>query len=611
MDGEPAAGVQVSLAVAGLAARRPLLLPLGFEDGKILRQLITDAAGRFSTPPLADSTYRLELAPPNSRIELLEPFVVPPPQDLDSEGSPQDPPENSTPPLLDLGDLEMTPGLAVEILMTDESGDPVAGAVASASQGPPTRVMMFQSRSDAEGRAILSGFASTGPVQVTCVKPGFSRLVTKFEDPPTWVECVLRPLAQLTGEVLSDGEGLAGVTVSLPGRDRQATTDSEGRFRMGELDAGSYRLEVAAPGFQVVERSGTVAPGEQRAEVVELEPAPGRWGLVVDAATGEPVAGASLVSIAPPGAVACSSDRDGELFFAAASNRRLILEVTANGYPSRRVELKPEDGTGDEPWLVELETGGRIAAMVWSSAADGPCAGCDLFILKELAAGEPPPPSMSLRTGVDGMATSEDLPAGRYKVYLEEVSSLGSSVHVRSGHNIKPAEVRAGKVTEVVFGEPRETVEIRFRPSPAPGWRLRCAGRESEDVYDPRADGSFEVRRRPGETLALRLASEGVSVSQGHLAADAGDLVHLELPRTSVAGRLTVATEGETLPDLHVRPLVDSGSGAWVRPAPGGQFEVSYLPAGFYRITFGEGQLATFNLAEGAALDLGEVPFGK
>ena len=602
VNGEAASGVRVALVPAGLTARRPLRLPLGLEDGKIERELVTDARGRFLTPPLAASTYRLELIPPGGRVELLEPFFVPRPEDLLSEDR-QAPPSL---PLLELGDLEVTPGLAVEISVIDDSGAPVGGAVVAASQTKqPGRVaMMFNARTDVEGYAILRGF-EPGPVRTTCAKQGFSRLEQKFDFPPTWVECVLQPLARLTGEVLSDAEGLADVTVSLAGRDRWARTDSSVRFQLPELDAGAYHLVVAAPGFQVVERSDTLAPGELRAEIIELEPAPPRWGRVVDAATGEPVAGARVVSVAPRGAVACSSNSEGELFFAAASNRQMMLEVSARGYPSRRVELGPEDGTGDEPWVVELETGGWISVTVWSAAADGPCVGCDVVIQKVAAAGVPPLPTVGVRTGEAGLATSEDLPPGHYRIILEEVWSLGSSVHVRSGDNLKLADVRPGAVTEVVFGEPRQTVEIRFRPPPTAGWRLTCAGTAGEETYDAQADGSFKVRRHPGEALALRLVGNGVSVSQGVLAAETGDLVQIDLPRTSVAGRLT--EDMPALSGLKFRPLTQNGSGAWVMPAPGGRFEVSFLPAGGYRIMLGDQELAELNLVAGEALDLGEV----
>jgi hypothetical protein len=153
--------------------------------------------------------------------------------------------------------------------------------------------------------------------------------------------------------------------------------------------------------------------------------------------------------------------------------------------------------------------------MVWSPGGE-PCAGCDLYVEQKVASGEPH--GVGLHTGPDGRAISEDLPRGRYEVYLEEVSSLGSMVQVRSGHNVKTALVRSGEVTEVVFGEPRTTVEIRFRPPPMPGWRLRCSGIEANDLYDLRAEGSFEVRRRPGEALTLRLVNDDVSVPLADLA---------------------------------------------------------------------------------------------
>ena len=609
VDGEPTSGVRVSLALAGLVARRPLLLPLGFEDGKVERDLVTDAEGRFSTPPLADATYRVELKPPGGRIELLDPFQVPSPEDLVDETTKSIPEESASPPLLNLGDLEVMPGLTVKILVTDENGTPSPGAVVAASQGkPPGRVTMFQSRTDEDGFASLRGFEPLGPVQMTCSMPGFSRFESKFETPPMWIECALQPLAWLTGEVRSGGEGLEGVTVSLPNHRQKTSTDSKGRFQFRELDAGNYRLEIAAPGFEVEERIGALEPGEKGFTLVELEPAPSRWGRVIDAATGEPVSGARLVSIAPAGAVACTSDEGGELFFDAASNRNLTLEVSARGYPPHRVELKPEDGIGGEPWRLELATGGQIAVTVWSSTVDGPCVGCDLSLFKVYGAGEPPPPDLSLHTGEDGRAVTEDLPEGQYQIYLEEVSSIGSSVQVRSGHNVKSADVKSGIVTEVVFGKPRQTVEVRFRPQPGPGWRLRSTGAEGSNLYDSQADGSFKVRHPQGEILALRLEGNGISISLGVLAPETETFIELDLPRTSVTGRLATNLEMAVAPGLRVRPLFQNGSEAWVMPGSSGRFEIPFLLPGVYRIALGDRDLATFNLTREENLELGEVP---
>ncbi len=605
VNGETASDVRVALVLAGVTARRPLRLPLSLEDGKLKRELVTDAAGRFSTPPLAADTYRLELVPIGGRVELTDPFVVPAPEPPSLEAPAKNPPPL---PKLDLGDLDLTLGIAVEISVINESHEPVDGAIVSASQGkPPSQVVMFSTRSDAEGHAVLRGFQPNGPIQASCANPGYSRFETRYDTPPTWIECVLRPHARLTGEIFSEAEGIADVTVSLPDRGKWAETDETGSFQLTGLDAGKYRLVVAAPGFQTVERRGSLVAGKTLAEVIDLEPAPLRWGLVVDATTGEPVAGAHLVAIAPQGAVATTSNSAGELFFEAASNRSLLLEVKALGYPAHRVELEPTAGTEDEPWRVELGRGGRLNVTVWSSANGEPCVGCDLAILKDFAIGEPPPPAISLKTGVDGLVTSEELPVGRYRVHLEEVQSLGSAIQVRSGHNVKLADIRPGAVTDVVFGEPRQTLEVRFHPPPAPGWRLRCTGKLGDELYDLRADGSFEVQRQPDEALSLRLVNDGVSVSQGVLPASAPNPIQLDLPRTLVTGRLIDTEDLQTHFGLNVIPVTHSGSGAWVQPTADGRFEISFLPAGAYHLAVGDQRLGTFDLTVSESKDLGEV----
>ncbi|MEZ5275098.1 MAG: TonB-dependent receptor [Opitutaceae bacterium] len=74
------------------------------------------------------------------------------------------------------------------------------------------------------------------------------------------------------------GRNLPGVNVKIPGTNRNTTTDREGRFRFGDLDAGNYAVQAEFMGYDQVSKTiavpgiGTVnldiTVGE---EVVELE----------------------------------------------------------------------------------------------------------------------------------------------------------------------------------------------------------------------------------------------------------------------------------------------------------------------------------------------------
>lgn len=598
---EPAVGARVAVAPARLSARRPFLLPL-FRDrqGALRRHVMAGAEGRFEIPELAPGEYRLEISLPGGRVELTDAFAVPEPGVLRAtlEAEARD-----RPLVFDRGEVALDAGLAVEFWVWAPDGTPLAGAVVGGLQQQEEGVLLFEGKTDGAGRAVLEGFVE-GELRASCVTRGYRRYRRVFPQPPQRVDCWMEALATLRGRVVSDAEPVAGATVSLPAASRQARSDADGRFLFQDLEAAVYRLTVAAPGFRAAELEAEVAAGEERElPAVSLVPAPEVVGRLVDAESREPVPGAELVSLQPPGAVEAHGDEEGRFRFAAEGLDGLTLRVSAPGYPAQVAQVPPGAGAEDEELVIPLEKGGRVRSFVWDEETDRPCGGCFVALLRPGDGWQPP---FGLRTSAQGVATSGDLLPGLYHVTLEQVRSQGSVVQVESGDDTQVVAVRRGETAEVYFGPWGSPLRVRVWPPPPPGWRLRLDGASTHATVDLAADGSALVRRRPGERLDLRLVGAGVSVHQGTLTADAGETtVELRLPSTLVVGRLTGAGGGGA--EVRLRSLDGSAQGAWAVTA-GGAFSVPFLPPGGYALEAEGRLLATVVLADGDELDLGEIP---
>ncbi len=602
---DPVGGARVAVLPAGLTARRPFTLPLALDpSGRSLERLVpTEERGRFSIPPLAPGEYRLEITLPGGRVERTGPFRVPDPEEHAAARAGG---AGAAAGSFDLGDVSLGLGLAVEFFAWAPGVGPLDGVDVGALQGEGDSVLLFAGRTDPDGRAALHGFRPDEPVHASCSAAGFLRHEQRYPEPPRLVECRLLALAALEGVVESDSRGLPGATVSLVAADRRATrtaTGEDGGFLLEGLAPGAYRLVAAAADHRWEELPIELAAGERRRlPPIALTPASMIDGVVRDALDGTPIAGASLVAVEPAGVLAVTTDEEGRFGAPLPEEGDLIVMVAAAAYARREARLPAGADLGDEPWNVDLDPGGRIRATVWNEDGETPCAGCTVVVAPR---GGSSALVESARTSLQGIAETGPLAPGHYQVVLEEVRSLGSVVTVRSGDDLREAEVVNGRTTEVFF-LPKSAVEIRFWPPPPPGWRLSARGGGERRVLDPASPGTFTVPRHRGEPLELSLFRNGITVAQGWVPADFRDpVLELPLPATQVLGRLETA-EVERALEVEVVPL-SSGAprAAWAVADREGGFRIPFLPPGAYGLVADGALLATFQLADRQALDLG------
>lgn len=183
-----------------------------------------------------------------------------------------------------------------------------------------------------------------------------------------------------TGRVLHGGEALDGAKVTFTGHDvavrRQVETDLDGRFRVGDLSPGRYRLGLAHRPRTIVYNEDLEISGDddRLIEIASVRVT----GRVISSATSEPLADVlvamrQLLGAAGDGSLlTAGTDERGIFSFERLSAGRYRLSVRADGYePAERLlDLPP--GAGREDLELALAS----------------TAGLDLFV--RLASGRTP-----------------------------------------------------------------------------------------------------------------------------------------------------------------------------------------------------------------------------
>jgi hypothetical protein len=347
-----------------------------------------------------------------------------------------------------------------------------------------------------------------------------------------------------------------------------------------------------------------VAAGDDyQLDDVELTPAADRILRVLDGATQEPLAGASIVPVEPAGLAQGVTGENGEVVLALGEGETIALRITAAGFPPAIFDLPAEPPLAGEAEEFVLQHGGSIRIQVWTDTGE-PCAGCDVAFYRSGSDSLEGGPK-GLKTNGVGVATTEVLPIGRYHVTLESARSTGTAVTVRSGQHSAIAEVRTREVTPVELGEPALTMAVEFWPQPPPGWRVQTETTRGFRTYEPETDGRFTVRQVPRAPLILRLIHDCVSVTQAILPPEFDDPdLRIDLPDAGIRGQIE---SGESHLDVRLRAVTNPAFTAWTTSTQGGYFQVPFLTPGAYVLEVHGQALSTVTVAPGDFLDVGMV----
>jgi len=293
-DGAPLPGVAVRI-FEGL---EPDGRWVSREDRGVARETVSDDDGRFLARHLAAGTYDVEL-----RIEGRAPRLLPgvePPAGVEEEA------------VLDLGEVVLEPGVALEGRVVDAEGEPVAEAKVEIGGFPshsglgsrqPSGLSARETATDVDGRFRIEDLASDTRVTVRVEAEGLLPTSVPGVELPTAspLEIRLERGARLFGRVVSLGGSpvpTAAVRpiLEVPKSYPQPTeTDDDGGFDFKALPAGQLTLEVQATGFVPRRLSGlSTAEGRDVGPIeIRLDPGARIDGRVLDP-YGVPVVGARV-----------------------------------------------------------------------------------------------------------------------------------------------------------------------------------------------------------------------------------------------------------------------------------------------------------------------------
>lgn len=608
----PISGAKIAVTLHPLAFRRAFAVPLKREGERVTTLVTSDEEGRFAFGELAPGSYRLILNLPGGRSTEGEPFQVPSPEELRRTRKAPPGATPTDPPVLDLGALSQPEGVSLEVTIVDRAGKPIPRAGAAVRQGSATSPAspLFEVWAGDDGKARLEGLdPALAPLYATCVARGYVRWQKTFDSLPPALGCELTRLSGIAGQTVDEnGKPVAGVGVSVRMEDFATTTGKEGRFTLAGLPPGEHRLLFSAPGWSAVEKTVILADEEQhQLEPVTLSPARPWQGKVVDDATGEPIAGAGITVIEPRGSGAASTDEEGFFSVAAdvASGGEVRIEISAPGYPRAPFAVDAEERRAGaaEPPVFRLRPGGRIHVSVWDEEVEAPCLGCEISSGNHL-------PIPRMVTDADGEALSDLLAPGEYRVVLVKAVSLGGTVQVSGGDNVRMAKVEPGRTAEVSFGERRARVDVVFVPEPPAGWKLWLNAPGRTQTYDRASDGRFRIHKGSHEALSLGLESPDhqLFAHQVDLPADQDSpFVRLPLPSTEVRGTVKRGDEPVIGQAVQLRSLSDGRPVARGKTDIGGSFGLPFVPPGTYLLAVDGQPLQTVRVETGRATDLGTI----
>lgn len=294
--------------------------------------------------------------------------------------------------------VDLLPVVSREGWIVDVDGEGIEGAEiragadlaelpASGSRPDRTRrLLSLTVQSDAEGRFRLPRMAPSVAYELEVRRSGYvpSRVVSPPIEPGRTMDglrIVLRPASRVLGRVLdADRQAVADAAVGIvpPGvlrriSSRFARTDSEGRFALLDLAAGTYRFAAEAPGLAYRVLPGVEIPDDGSdvdLGAIVLSPAASLGGRVVDR-EGAAVAGARVHATLSrwPLLGRDASSREGEtdaegrfrlVELSPSDEAKLVVEKV--GY--RKLEIPGLQIEGAEPLelvlLPGLELRGRV-----------------------------------------------------------------------------------------------------------------------------------------------------------------------------------------------------------------------------------------------------------
>lgn len=367
-DGEPLEGVEVSV----FETLKNPSLRVKRKDRELAGRSATGPEGTFLADHLAAETFDVELKGPGHAPRLLH--AVDPSRESPGPGEP-----------LDLGDVVLSPGVALEGRVVGPEGEPVReGEVLvgehvpgiGGSDAPPPGLDQRETGTDDQGRFVVEDLPPGQRVTVWARGSGYLPSTVRGVEPPTEapLEIRLQRGVRLFGRVV-DPEGSpvlrAWVRASArieSDRGRQhhwlqsRTTAEDGRFEFDAVPRAELSVRVTARRWAPRDLPGfSTASGEDVGPIeIRLEAGAVVQGRVLDP-TGAPVAGADV-----SGAYWTAEDRWAH-GLQSRSGPGGAFELV--GVPPGRVRLSASHGEREAEEEIELGPGGAVVDLLLEPAS--------------------------------------------------------------------------------------------------------------------------------------------------------------------------------------------------------------------------------------------------
>lgn len=503
----------------------------------------------------------------------------------------------------DAGDVRLARGLTVRGLVRGPDGRPVPDAHVHADMGPmPVVRQSAETWTDAEGRFVLPGLPP-GTHNLAASADGVGRGRGRAETGAEDVVITLRAWGAIRGVAVDErGEPVAPMRASARspevfGGRGEEFADPGGVFELNELEAGSYTVEVRAPGrVRVALPSIAVTSGAVTdVGTVVLRGGGSVVGSVVDKA-GSPIVGAEVSGrqgqrFVTGDETVAITDVAGqfELGGFAAGPVQLAASHALFAPANATVEVDPAQGPAEA--RLTLFTGGRLEGRL--ARRDG--SPVTLGRINVMSVNAPMGGLGLLQPDADGRFVAERLAPGRVRVtWLKGEGGRFESAQMRE------VEIADGETStvDIVAAEIRVSGRITRGGQPLPGVRVQVTGTQSMRMMFvagtrgpggaaetppgvTREDGSYELtvdQPGPAQVAVVSLDGRTRYPARDVQIPDAeSHVLDVDLPAALVRGTV-VDAEGRPLEATLMLTPKGGRTGAFARSGADGRFELGVDP---------------------------------
>jgi protocatechuate 3,4-dioxygenase beta subunit len=382
--GEPVSGAELSLRRQEERGSEGMIVMFGDQEPDAAdAEVESDGSGRFAFANLVPGDYVLSASATGFAETTLPGIEVP---------------DGASP--VDVGKVEMAPGVAITGRVVDGRGQPLAGAEVHALVGEEGAFPMLrwtladreaEASTGADGAFALADHRAGDRVTVAARRAGYTSasaagVVAPNEEP---VVITLRDASDIRGRVV-DGrdEPVVGARVgarversgggmSFSGTLGMAPTGPDGRFELEDVEPGMIRLTVDAAGYIQLVRGGVEVSAGRDVENVELVL---QRGAVVEGVVtgpdGSTVIGAR-VAVVPEGQPVgmmrvwfsgVASDGDGRYRLAGVEPGRRTIAAQLEGFDRAVAEI--EVVSGENRLDLRLGAGQQVSGRVTGSRGE-------------------------------------------------------------------------------------------------------------------------------------------------------------------------------------------------------------------------------------------------